>query len=70
MWITCEFLHKKQLKAWNMWILTDLLWGNTAFFNRFLLKKDINLLYLHRKWKLWIKCVKSSLSENKNPQRV
>ena len=53
-----------------MWILTQLLQRISSFFNSFLLKKDINLLNLHRKWKLWIKCVKSSLSENKNSQMV
>ena len=68
--ITSGFLNKIRFKGRNMWILTQLFLLIQSLFNKFLLKKDINLLYLHQKWKLWIKYVKSSLSDNKNPQRV
>ena len=55
LWKTCSVIHKTTGKGVIIGISTGLFTSNLKVFHTFLLKKDINLLILHRKRELWIK---------------
>ncbi len=52
--ITCGFIYNTTMRSFEEGISTGLFKGNISLFNSFLLKKDINLLILHRNTELWI----------------
>ena len=53
-WKNYSVIHKKNSQESLVWISIDLFYGKIKDFHGFLLKKDINLLNLHQKTKLWI----------------
>ena len=70
MWKTLWITHKIIIALFDIGISTGLFTSFSKDFHRFLPKNNINLLYLHQNWKLWINDLMNSLSERKNPQQV
>jgi hypothetical protein len=67
MWKTQLITHKIPSDKNDKGISTRLFMCFYEDFHSFLPKKNINLLYLHQNWKLWINYLNNSLSERKNP---
>ena len=64
--ITHKIILEKMYKGISTWLFTSF----SKDFHLFLPKKNINLLILHQKWKLWINYLMISLSERKNSHLV
>ena len=65
-WKTIGKTHIQQRRGPEKWILTTFIPLFTQLFHSFLLKKDINLVILHQKPKMWKTLQPFSFSTRKN----